>query len=91
VGKDVVFESNGDAVKRTPGLTLGALAVSLIGFVEDMRIDSDGGVEFVFVEGDADEILRDKFSRSGAALVEGFAHFGDGGFHYREGALRLRR
>ena len=69
MGEDVVFKGDGDAVERASGLARSAFAIALVGFVEDMWIDGDYRVEFVFIKGDASKMLGDQFAGCSAARV----------------------
>ena len=62
-GVDVVLERDRDAMQRTAHLARPALAVEGVGLVEGARIDRDRGVDPVFVEGDAQQVLRHQLAR----------------------------
>src|SRR5262245_43888418 len=55
-----------------------------------MRVDRNHGVETVFVEPDADEILLDELARREAAGFHGRLYVGDGGFLDGEAGGRRR-
>jgi hypothetical protein len=78
-------------VKRSASPALGAFAIAFIGLFEDFGVHRDDGVELVFVERDARQVLGDEFAGSSAAGDKGGAKFGDTGFNDRErlfGGLR---
>ena len=71
-------------MKRPPRAALGAFAIAFIGLFEDLGVHRDDGVELVFVERDARQVLGDEFAGSSAAGGKGGAKFGDTGFNDRE-------
>ncbi len=68
-------------------MALRALAIPLVGFLKGKPIHGDGGVQLVFVECNADQVLSDQIARCDAPLLHGRAHGGDACFHYTK---RLR-
>ena len=62
-GVDIVFDRDRDAVQRPANVCLGTLAVQLVGLFESVWVHGNRRVQLVFVQGDADKILRDQLSR----------------------------
>lgn len=67
--------------------TLGPFAITRIGFLKGVRIQSDRGVKFIFVQRDLREKLRHPLPRGDAPLLLGRPHLRDGGFDHPERLL----
>ena len=88
---DVVLERDGDAVKRSPHVPARPLRVQGVGFRQGVFVDRDGGVEPLFVERDADQVLGDELPGGEFAALHRGLEVGDGGLHDREGLGRRGR
>ncbi len=89
-GEDVVLQGDRDTVQRAANFALGSFPIAFDGLFDGFGIDCESGVEFVFVGGDADEVLRDEFPGGNAPLLHGGPHVGYGGFFDLEGGVGLR-
>ena len=74
---DVVLERDRNAVQRAADLALRALAVALVGFLQRVGIDRERGVEAIFVERDARQVLLHEIARRRAPLLHRLAQVGD--------------
>jgi hypothetical protein len=83
-GMDVVLQRNRDAVQRAAHLAGPPLAIEAIGFLERLRVHRQRGVQFFFIERDANQVLLHELARGDAAFTHRALHLGDRRFDHRE-------
>ena len=88
-GVDVVLQRNGDAVKRPADFSLRALAIARVSLLERSRVDRDSGVQRVFVERNAREVLLHDLVRRGATVLHGRSHLRNRRLDDAEGFARV--
>ena len=68
-------------VQWAANFALSSFAISILGVLENVGIYSDDAVQAPVVEGDAHQILDDKFARSDASLFHGILQLRNRRFH----------
>ena len=81
---DVVLEGYRDAVKRPAHLPARPFGVQLVRLGQGVGVDGDGRVQPLFMERNADEVLRNQLARREFPALHRRLQLQDAGFDYRE-------